>query len=124
MNLRQLGGLVHPSRSVYTIIQFTDRLLKLKRQQKDFCPCDRRFLQHLAIDVCRAASENRLIFCDLSNHDGEILDQHVPRLIKSLAEKYATAVLGHLVKQATEVKMGAAANRRNYSSRLTIFNSL
>ena len=123
VTLRQQGALVHPSRSVYRVIHLTDQALKLERA-KPYLPSDSRFLQHLSIHVYRAASSDRLLFPELDGHDATVIDQHVPRLIKALAEKYATALLGHIVKEETTARMGAAANRRNRMSRITIFKAL
>ena len=124
MELRQKGGLYHPSRSVYRVIHLADRALELKLiSTGGQAPADRHFLRNICIEVYKASSADRIIFSALREHDVSLLDQHVPKLIKS-SHSYISAQMGYLTKSLVEDEKVAAANRRNQQTRLTIFEGL
>ena len=67
--------------------------------------------------------QDRQIFAEVKGH-GELLNQHVPKIIKCLAHKFLKARLGHLGKLFTTAKHGAASEKRNQQTRILIFKGI
>ncbi len=124
--LKQRGGLMYPSRSIYRVAYLAYQSVQLELvKTSGKPPTDQLWLPRLEIRVFAAVAEDRLIFEHLRRHDaGSLLDAHLPRLVKAVASKIILAFLGHLSREHNEKTMGAASNRRNHATRMTIFKAL
>jgi len=124
--LKQRNGLMYASRSVYRVAFLAYQSLQLvlpKTSGKP--PTDRLLLPKLVNSVIAAVVEARLVFTELRKHDaGSLLDAHLPKMVKGITSKIIRAFLGHISRTHNEVVMGAASNKRNQATRLTIFKGL
>lgn len=123
-NIKQRGGLLHPSDSVFRVVKLTDRWIENKLNSGSFL--SQKVLKTMETDIAVAASWDCNIFPNLSEHslDCEPSSVHSILLIKNIAFKFANARLGLHGKQETERIMGAAQARRSQKSRLLIFSNI
>jgi hypothetical protein len=122
--VKQLGGLVYASRSVYRVIYLADRAVQLELVRTGGKPpTSNKVLEGLLHTVVQSSMQDRHIFAAIQGH-GELLNLHVPKLVKYLAHKFLKARLGHLGKMYTTHKIGAAAEKRNQQTRCLIFKGI
>jgi hypothetical protein len=122
--VKQRGGLLYASRSVYRVIYLSDRALQLEIVRTGGKPpTNNNFFQKLLHTVVQSSMQDRHIFSEVQGH-GELLHQHVPKIIKCLAHKFLKARLGHLGKLFTTAKHGAASEKRNQQTRNLIFKGI
>ena len=124
--LRQRGGLMHPSRSVYRVAYLVYQLLQLEMlKMSGKPPTDKLLLSRLLNKVFAAVVEDPLVVKQLRMHDaGSLLDAHLPKMVKGISSKNIRAFLGHISLTYNEKLMAAASNKRNRATRLTIFKNL
>ena len=88
-------------------------------------PADPLLMLRLENLIFAAAAEDRFVFAGLRKHDaGSILDAHLPKVVKGIASKILRAFFGHIARSWNDNTLGAASNRRNKATRLTIFKGL
>ena len=124
--LKQRGGLLCPSRSVYRVAFLAYHALQQELTKTDGKPPnDKLLLLRIENKVFAAVCEDRLIFSQLKVHDsGTLIDGHFTKVVKGITSKILRAFLGHIARSWNDKVMGATSNRRNNATRLTIFKGL
>ena len=124
--LKQRSGLKYPSRSVFRVVQLADQVIRMELVKTGGAPpSDALFSKHLQRDVYRASTADRHIFGELYREHSDLFERnHVPYLIKAIAQKYCNARIGAACKTFVVQKKGAASSSRNKATRTLIFQGI
>lgn len=101
--LKQRGGLLYPSRSVYRVAFLAYQAVQQELLKTDGKPpVDPLLFLRMESKIFAAAAEDRFVFAGLRTHDaGSILDAHLPKVVKGVASKIIRAFLGHILHTPT-----------------------
>ena len=117
LNVKQRGGLMNPSKSVFKIVVVC--YCKLQNAIKDTKNFQlNSFINDIIHSTCKDA------FPELESHEfnNDFMSPHTPALIKLIVRKFAHAWLGHYSKRTND-NFGSTSCLKNQLNRLAIFKN-